>query len=295
MTISDLKVSVGRNGKEYTISGEKDFILACALLNEHKVKLATPVQFTLGDLVTTYYDESKGNFCDELKSDLRRLIEHGPFSHGDCPNNKIFYWEKHGISFFTARAYGEPNEILHITQYPLDHMWSKVVDIGSWDKSNTPQDVLEWILMDYDQFYKPKHIRLGLLVHKYYHELKDDLCDKLQLQLEELMEKPTNQINKEYEICDCGPMGILCYSYYYPRRNFYSVQAEPLDVTWNMFVDIENWQKEALPAKFEKNTVCEKQVLKYILSEYNSVYTSTKFFRLGEYAFCCTDGAVPVA
>ena len=92
------------------------------------------------------------------------------------------------------------------------------------------------------------------------------------LELERLMKKPTNYINTELEICNCGPMRILCYPYFYPRDNFCSVQAESLNVTWNMSVDVENWQEEALPSEFKKNVISEKQALKYILCEYNNKY-----------------------
>ena len=133
---------------------------------------------------------------------------------------------------------------------------------------------------DYNQFYKPKQPTLGSLVNKYYDELKDELCDELRSELEELIKSRKNHIDSYYEICDCDPMGILCYPYFYPRDNFCSVQAESLYETWDMSIDIENWQEEALPSEWKKNTAPEKQVIKYILSEYDSKYRASKFLNV---------------
>ena len=93
--------------------------------------------------------------------------------------------EPESISFLTTEIYGGPSEVSHITEMSLDDTRDgpkggiRLLLLNFWE-DNSPECVLRYIMQDYNQFYKPKQPTLGTLANKYYEEVKDELCDKLQ-------------------------------------------------------------------------------------------------------------------
>jgi hypothetical protein len=263
--------SVTKDNTTYTITNEDDFILACTLLDEYKTnKESNPIheeniRYTLGELMRKYYN--KDNCCKELNLIVKRLIKDGPTSIKTLPDNHIFLHPEVGISFIITEIYDDHDDISHITEMSLDDMWNKTVDSESFGDCY-PQTALRFITEDYNNYYKPKQSTLGVLIKKYYNEIKDSCPEKLQSHIETLIKSKTDYIDNNYEIRDYGPVGIVRAPYYYTNGILVSINEIPLDNAWYMFVDVENWQEDAFPSKFEKNTVSELQVLKYILAEY---------------------------
>jgi len=121
----------------------------------------------------------------------------------------------------------------------------------------------------------------GCLVSSYINTvilLNIDLYEELN----ELIRNPPIIKNNDYEICYAGPMGILVWNQT-DVNDYFSVGSVPVTELWNMPIDIENWQKDALPAVFIKNGVDEETILKLILKDINVMYVSEYVGKLGEY------------
>jgi hypothetical protein len=100
--------------------------------------------------------------------------------------------------------------------------------------------------------------------------------------LNELIKNPPIIKNNDYIIAYCGPMGILVWNQA-DVNDYSSIGSVDITELWNIPIDIENWQKEALPYIFIKNGVDEKEVLKLILEDINVRYTHECIGKLGEY------------
>jgi hypothetical protein len=115
---------------------------------------------------------------------------------------------------------------------------------------------------------------LGELYIKYKLEnnLFKNLHETLLKELEDIANNETTIYHNDLYIAYLGPLGISIMEKEGVtrgnREKTGSVTNFKLAEIWNVTIDKENWQSEALPSVFIKNGVDEKVILQLILNEY---------------------------
>lgn len=99
------------------------------------------------------------------------------------------------------------------------------------------------------------------------------LSDKYKLVVDKLLETPPIH-HIGCQIANLGPLGITVVVNNNPYCNI-----QDLEQIFDMPIDIENWQEDPLPAKFEKNSTCDITILRMILEQLNVIRIGTLWYK----------------